>query len=687
MRLGGAGLTRHRQVPARRTGRAGRGSAAQGVLAERVGQRVRQPLRHHLITGFGGHRNLVAVAVDQLVDRAGRAPHPTGAQRGRHVGQLQRVHLDRAQGERPDVLPFDEVGQALVAVRVVVAGGARVGVGAQPQFDRHVHRARYPDLRNQFGEGGVGRGGQRVGHAQRRSVVAGVDHAPGLFRAALGAAATHALGLEAGRDLELGVDAHPHFQGRRGGEDLEHRPGAVTDQRERLRPHGFAEVAVQPVGAVAGHRQHLVAGLARLDHAHHAGHALQGRAGELVDGGFDRDLHVGIQRGADQVTAAGHLLLADPGPGQVFLHVITEEGAVAGRDAAAGQLVGLRQDAQRLRFGGLQLVDRPGLIFDHGVEHHVSPGQRALGVGVGVERAGGLHHPGQQRGLLPVQLGGVHPEIGLRGVLDAERVVAERDQVQVAGQDLRLFQCLVQGQRHPDLAQLARRGGFDGRPFLGIGLRGDQQLVVLHILLLDRRPAPGVGVAGGVPGQPGQRAFPVHPAVLGKPFVLDRDDCQLHGVGDFVAGHLEAALRVQPGDRVALGVDHRGHRGHLALQQLGRAVGHHVRGPVGHQPDPADGRKEQSCDEDAGKQAAPGQLDHRESGRGALRHGYHSSDATSGTPEMTPNRASTKFSAALPDNRAAHGGSPLPGAAIMIGRDARPKKGALKLLRKCELTT
>ena len=101
--------------------------------------------------------------------------------------------------------------------------------------------------------------------------------------------------------------------------------------------------------------------------------------------------------------------------------------------------------------------------------------------------------------------------------------------------------------------------GLDGGALLRVGLRDHQQLVVLHVLLLDGGAAAGVEVAGHVARQTRQGALPVHTVVLGKPFVLDGDDRQLHRVGDLVAGHLEPALRVQPGDDVALGVDHRRH--------------------------------------------------------------------------------------------------------------------------------
>ena len=290
---------------------------------------------------------------------------------------------------------------------------------------------------------------------------------------------------------------------------------------------------------------------------------------DAVDRGFHRRLYVRVERGPDQIAAPGHLLLADARAGQVIQHVVAEERPVARGDAAAGELLRLRQDAQRLLLGSTQRLGLLRQVLDHGVEHEVPAGQRAVGVGVGVQRAGGLHQAGQQRGLLPVQFGGIDAEVGLRGVLHTERVVTERHQVQIAGEDLRLGERLVQSQRHPDLAQLAGRCGLDGGPFLRVGLRDHQQLIVLHILLLDGGAAAGVEVAGHVARQTRQGALPVHAVVLGKPFVLDRDDGQLHRVGDLVGGHLEPALRIKPGDDVAFRVDHRRHPGHLALDELG----------------------------------------------------------------------------------------------------------------------
>ena len=344
---------------------------------------------------------------------------------------------------------------------------------------------------------------------------------------------------------------------------------------------------------------------------------------------FDRRLHIGVECRLDQVAAPGDLILTDACLGQIVEHVIAEERPIACRDAAAGYFLRLRKDAERLRLRGAQRLGLLRDVLDHGVENGVAAFQRAIGVGVGVQRACGLHHARQQRGLLPVQLGCVDAEVGLRGVLNAEGVVAERDQVQIAGEDVRLGERLVQRQRHPDLAQLAGRRGLDGGTLLRIGLRDHQQLVVLHVLLFDGGAATGVDVSGHIARQTRQGALPVHTVVLGKPFVLDRDDRQLHRVRNLVAGHLEPALRIEPGDDIALGVDHRRHPGHLALDELGRTVSNHIRGPVRHQPEAAHYGKHQSGGHHAGQQATPRQLDNRDRRRRSIRRAFRHALQTS----------------------------------------------------------
>ncbi len=127
----------------------------------------------------------------------------------------------------------------------------------------------------------------------------------------------------------------------------------------------------------------------------------------------------------------------------------------------------------------------------------------------------------------------------------------------------------------------AQRFLFAFGPPLNVALCRHQQLVVLHILLLDGRATTGVAVAREVAGQAGERALPVHAVVLCEPLVFNRDDRQLHGVGDLIGRHFESALRIKPRDRVPGGVHHRRDLGHVTLNKLRRAIGDDVGGSVG----------------------------------------------------------------------------------------------------------
>src|SRR5215813_9754730 len=89
---------------------------------------------------------------------------------------------------------------------------------------------------------------------------------------------------------------------------------------------------------------------------------------------------------------------------------------------------------------------------------------------------------------------------------------------------------------------------------------------------------------------------------------------------------MKLALRVEPRDDVALGVDHCRNLGHLALDQLRRAVGDYIGGAVGQQPESAHCWKHQRRDDNTGQKAAPRELDDRDgcrrSSRRLLRHAY-----------------------------------------------------------------
>ncbi len=208
--------------------------------------------------------------------------------------------------------------------------------------------------------------------------------------------------------------------------------------------HGFMGIEVESIRAVIRHGYHLMRLLTGSDDAHDAGDTLGVRARDRIDRPFNAALHLGVQGGTDQIAVSRHVLLAESGASQVFQCVLAEERTVASCDTALRQGVGLGEDTQRLGLGSTQFIDLVGQVLHHGVEHEVATGKGRLGVGIGVERAGRLHHPGQQRRLLPVELPGVDAEIGAGGILNAVGTVSECHKVQIPGQDLGLRECLVQ---------------------------------------------------------------------------------------------------------------------------------------------------------------------------------------------------------------------------------------------------
>ena len=89
------------------------------VSRARALESVGQAFRHDLPACLGVDGDLVAVAVvADLVDRAGGHHIPPDARVAATLAN-SRVHLERAQGERPEILAFDEIGQTLVVVGVI----------------------------------------------------------------------------------------------------------------------------------------------------------------------------------------------------------------------------------------------------------------------------------------------------------------------------------------------------------------------------------------------------------------------------------------------------------------------------------------------------------------------------------------------------------------------------------------
>ena len=168
----------------------------------------------------------------------------------------------------------------------------------------------------------------------------------------------------------------------------------------------------------------------------------------------------------------------------------------------------------------------------------------------------------------------------------------------------------VEGQCHADLADLARGCRFDGSSAFGVGGGQHQKLIVLHVLLVECRGALFDLSAGGVGQERSECALPVHALVVGETFVLDGDDRELHLVGDLIAGDFEAALLVQPCDRVSGCVDHGRNAGNNSLGQLGGDVvdgAHRLIRCVSEAPDD---RKEHTREQGAGQCRASGEFGH-----------------------------------------------------------------------------
>lgn len=212
----------------------------------------------------------------------------------------------------------------------------------------------------------------------------------------------------------------------------------------------------------------------------------------VVDGLDEGVLHLGLDGGGDAVTTAvlQRLLIDDLVADEVRLDGLDQVAALTGEGGGGGGLLRHRE----LRAGPLGLLE-PALL-DHAVEDVVPAGEGrvlVLGVGDDVVHARRVDQGGEVGALLGGETVGVDAVVGLGRGLDAVGVAAEEAGVEVALQDLVLGHLAVQLDRDEELLGLAGDG-------LVLG-----QVVVLHVLLGDRR-AGLLALAGrGVPGRAGHR--------------------------------------------------------------------------------------------------------------------------------------------------------------------------------------
>ena len=208
---------------------------------------------------------------------------------------------------------------------------------------------------------------------------------------------------------------------------------------------------------------------------------------------------------------------------------------------------------QLLGLGGLRLGGGDEAVFEHPVDDVQLSHPCALGIAHRVVGRGRFGQTGQHRRLGDRHVLELLAKIGLCGGREAICPLAQEDLVHVDLQDLLLGQQVFQleGQQH--LIDLA-----------GVGLVGRQVHVARHL-----HGDGGRTLALGLP-QVGQRgahhALVVHPAVLEKPRVFDRQHGVLHHVGNLGDGQQVAPFLAKFPDQLAVGREH-------AQRQLGAVVG------------------------------------------------------------------------------------------------------------------
>ena len=271
--------------------------------------------------------------------------------------------------------------------------------------------------------------GEGIFKRHRRFVRAGIFHAVLVRRAAVCTAVTQTFGLIARGNVHLVLNAVAGLERRGGGKDLEHGTGAIAHHRVRLGQGGLILLGVEPVAAGGDHGEHVAVLRIRAQHVHDAGDP----RGIGVD--LARNvvlclvLDLGIQGGLDGVAAALELVGVDALLIEVLHHVVAEEPAIAGADAAVGQSVRFVQNAELLARGGVGLFLRDVAVCRHCVQDRVAAVLGPVRVGVGIERLRGLHHAGEHRGFRDAELAGGLAKVRPRGGLHAERVVTEGDEV------------------------------------------------------------------------------------------------------------------------------------------------------------------------------------------------------------------------------------------------------------------
>ncbi len=486
------------------------------------------------------------------------------------------------------------------------------GILADAQALGHVDDVLHAGPVREILEGRVRGDGGGLGHRQRPAVLVGLVERQVGLNLGLGGTRCPARGerhpvgdRRAFRDPDRRESVqhaglHVHALRHGGGQDVRLEGGS-----DLLRVLGHVDVA-EDLGAVLG----LVTGPAvdgqdgagaRLDQDRsdvrvprqrlpvlaHLGLALADGAGEAAH-------HRGAERRVDLQAAVVQLALAQVvGALKLLLHHVHE---VAGRAVPGGGVVGVhlgeilgprrarrnpgRGTARQARELSQRDVAVPVHVVEHVLPARGQGGVLGAGVRVGVEQAGRVDQRGQHRGLRDGELRGRLIEVGLGGGTDASGLRAERDGVQVSGDDPRLGLQVGELDRHDDLLELV------AERLVRVIAAGEAAVVVLHELLGQRGSALRVGTALEVlvdgPPQPGDgdAALGVERAVLGRGDRLVHDLGNLRRLKDDVADAIAGERRHQ----LAVAVIHVGGLG----QRCRRDGGRHCDRLVGVQERPDD---------------------------------------------------------------------------------------------------
>ena len=516
-------------------------------------------LRDHLLAVGVGHLELLAGLVGDALEDDRVAAQAAGRHRGVGVGQRDGGRLGRTQREgrvAADVvdrhpLPVGlEPVLDLQAQRLGHADGVADADVLQERDEVVVHRALGARVHVEL------TAATGVGDLPLAVLLVDLE-GPGAVLERL------ALPVLCLRGVVGAVGRESLVDGRREGEHLVGRPaeeaGGVADlPLHRVVQVGLARVCADVRTAL---RQGLDQPGARLDHRHQPDDGI-GRVDVLRHGLLGGALRARVDLGLDRQAAAVDGLLAS--------RLVRPEARQGEQDRLhdGAQVLELRGRAAVRGGGDEALVERGGLgLLDllvgdrihevphlggaglalHDVEDVVAALDRDLLV---ADRVGGgrvADEAGEHGGLGEREVLGRRVEVPLGRGLHAVRTRAVVGEVEVALEDLVLAEALLQGDRVPQLQQLAGEvalvGGREGLLVVVVERLVDQRQ--LHVLLGERRAA--LGVAAGGADERAERAAEVEGAVGVEALVLHRELGLLHRRGDLRQRHVGAVLVEQLG--------------------------------------------------------------------------------------------------------------------------------------------